>query len=267
MFIKYPKQVGFIINKFKNAGYEAYIVGGCVRDSLLKLEPKDWDITTNATPDQIKELFKGFTILPTGEKYGTITLLLYSKDKIDSYEITTFRADGVYSDGRRPESVTFGTNINEDLARRDFTINAMAYDRKLVDPFSGVKDLRNKLIKTVGNPNKRFDEDRLRILRGIRFVCKYNFRIERKTSRAMNRKYVDILEKISKERIHDELIKILEYADDRNYNQLHKLANLWNLIFNCEINICAEITLNKPVSYKLFKIFKRIGLDYLDIEN
>lgn len=209
MKINMPKDVDYIIYKLIENGYEAYIVGGCVRDCILGLEPKDWDITTSALPEQIIEVFKGYKIIPTGLKHGTVTIVIDN----ENYEITTYRVDGEYEDNRHPKNVTFTTSLKEDLSRRDLTINAMAYNSKdgLVDYFNGFNDLiTNKLIKTVGNPDDRFKEDALRILRAIRFSAKFNFEIEINTKVAMkyhNKK----LQYISRERIRDEFNKILIY--------------------------------------------------------
>ena len=193
--------------------FQSYVVGGCVRDSLLGKTPKDWDITTDATPAQMKRIFVMHRdrVIPTGEKYGTITVLMNDIP----YEITTFRADGLYSDGRRPDSVTFSKTIEEDLSRRDFTINAMAYndERGLIDLYGGERDLQNKIIRCVGNPEQRFREDALRIMRAIRFAVFLGFDIEKETLNAIY-ECGELLENISFERIRDELIKILSYIQE-----------------------------------------------------
>ena len=190
-----PENIKFILNKLREAGFEAYVAGGCVRDSLLGRTPKDWDITTAATPEEIKEVFKDYPIINNnGEKHGTVTVR-YEEENI---EITTFRIDGDYKDSRHPESVEFTRDLREDLARRDFTINAMAaYGDGIIDPFGGRKDLEAGIIRAVGNPADRFEEDALRILRGIRFACKYSFDIENRTCTAMFFKK-DKLQNISK---------------------------------------------------------------------
>ncbi len=182
------------------------MVGGSIRDALLNIPTYDWDITTNATPKQVSKLFK--KVIPTGIKYGTVTVLM---DKIP-YEVTTFRADEKYSDGRHPDKVKFAKTIEEDLSRRDFTINAIAYDpirKKIIDLFNGQKDLKKKIIRTVGNPLERFKEDGLRPIRACRFAAKLNFKIEKETLNAINRT-LDITKKVSVERIHDELVKIMQ---------------------------------------------------------
>lgn len=188
-------------------GYKSYLVGGCVRDLQLKLIPKDWDIATNAPPDIIQNMFD--KTYPTGLQHGTITVSLNE----EHFEVTTFRTEGKYSDGRRPDAVSFVNNIEEDLSRRDFTINAMALDpikNKLIDPFGGEKDLKNKHIKCVGDPNERFQEDGLRIMRAARFASRFNFAIKTKTFNAMcSPDNLRVLSKVSKERMSDELSKIL----------------------------------------------------------
>ena len=207
--IKVPENIRFVMNKLEEAKFEAYVVGGCVRDSILGHTPKDWDLTTNATPDEIREVFKDYPIINNnGEKHGTVTVR-YNEENI---EITTYRIDGEYKDNRHPESVEFTKDIVKDLARRDFTINAMAYNSgdTVLDPFGGLKDLQAGIVRAVGDPKERFKEDALRILRGLRFACKYNFHIENGTMFAMFFQK-DLLDNISAERIHDEIIRIFDY--------------------------------------------------------
>lgn len=196
-----------LVGTLWNKGYRAYFVGGCVRDSLMGKPPKDWDICTDAMPEQMKAIFHDRKLIETGLKHGTLTVV---GDDGENYEITTFRADGVYSDGRHPDSVAFVSSLEEDLARRDFTINAMAYDSSVgvVDPFGGRDDLENKVIRCVGNPDERFNEDALRILRALRFSSVYSFSIEENTAAAIHRN-VSLLNRISAERIRDELCKML----------------------------------------------------------
>ena len=194
--MKLPNNVQYILDKFDSNGFEAFIVGGCVRDSLLNKKPQDYDITTNAFPEKIEELFD--KTIPTGIKHGTVTVLI---DK-NSYEVTTYRVDGEYLNNRKPKDVKFVSNIEEDLSRRDFTINAMAYSPYLgfKDCFNGKEDLKNKLIRCVGNPDKRFSEDALRMLRAIRFSCQLNFKIEKLTAESI-RKNFKLIKNISMERI------------------------------------------------------------------
>ena len=207
--IRIPENIRFVMNKLEEAKFEAYVVGGCVRDSILGRTPKDWDLTTNATPDEIKEVFKDYPIINNnGEKHGTVTVR-YNEENI---EITTYRIDGEYKDGRHPESVEFTRDIEKDLARRDFTINAIAYDGHVfIDPFGGMEDLDAKIIRAVGDPYERFREDFLRILRGLRFACRYDFDIEENTYTAMDHLRGG-LSRISAERIQSELNKIISYG-------------------------------------------------------
>lgn len=198
-----------VIETLNNSGYEAYLVGGCVRDMLMGIEPHDWDICTNATPDETKRVMKEHKIytFDSGIKHGTITAVLNG----ENYEVTTYRSEADYSDGRHPDRVEFITDIHEDLKRRDFTINAMAYNPltdELIDDFNGHLDLQNGIIRAVGNASERFDEDSLRILRALRFAIKYQFNIDEYTSLSMHRQR-GLLVNISKERITDEVRKML----------------------------------------------------------
>lgn len=202
--IKLPKDVQLIIEKLNKAGYEAYAVGGCVRDTLLNRVPGDWDITTSASPWEVKKIFQ--RTIDTGLQHGTVTVMLHHI----GYEVTTYRIDGEYEDGRHPKKVIFTKSLLEDLKRRDFTINAMAYNEKsgLIDEFSGILDLKRKLIRCVGNAKERFTEDALRMLRAIRFAAQLGFTIEEKTEHAIG-DLADTLEKVSRERIQVELNKLL----------------------------------------------------------
>ena len=204
MKINLPEKVSRIIHTLQANGYEAYAVGGCVRDSILGREPDDWDITTSATPLETKALFA--RTFDTGIEHGTITVLL---DK-DAFEVTTYRVDGKYEDSRHPSEVTFTRCLQEDLLRRDFTINAMAYNDEegLVDIFGGIEDLNNKTIRCVGNAEARFGEDSLRILRAVRFAAQLGFEIEEETREGIV-KLAPTLANISAERIQVELIKML----------------------------------------------------------
>lgn len=199
-----PEKVNAIIFSLQEHGYEAYAVGGCVRDSLLGREPEDWDITTSAQPSQVKALFP--RTFDTGIEHGTITVLL---DK-EGFEVTTYRIDGKYEDARHPKEVTFTSCLQEDLRRRDFTINAMAYNDSegLVDIYGGVQDLKKGVIRCVGNARERFSEDALRILRGVRFAAQLGFEIEKDTREGM-RVLASSLQKISAERIQVEMVKLL----------------------------------------------------------
>ena len=201
-----PVPVSELISRLKSAGFSAYVVGGCVRDTLLGLEPHDWDICTSALPGQMQEVFRDLHTVETGLKHGTLTVVV---DHIP-YEVTTFRIDGDYTDHRHPDSVIFVDDLTKDLARRDFTVNAMAYapDTGLVDPFGGRQDLSAKLIRCVGEPEQRFDEDALRVLRALRFAAVYDFAIEPDTASAL-RKMAPDLKLVAGERIREELLKLL----------------------------------------------------------
>ena len=202
--IQLPQPVEQIINTLIEHGYDAYIVGGCVRDAILGKEPNDWDITTSAKPQEVKSLFR--KTVDTGIAHGTVTVIINH----EGYEVTTYRIDGEYQDGRHPNSVEFTGNLVEDLKRRDFTINAMAYNQVsgLVDAFDGISDLEKGVIRCVGNPLERFEEDALRMLRCIRFSAGLGFEIEAYTWHAIEQLAPNI-EKISKERIQVELDKLL----------------------------------------------------------
>ena len=204
--IAVPSYASKAIELLNNAGYEAYCVGGCVRDSLLGKEPNDWDICTSATPEEMKQVFADHRLIETGIKHGTLTVII---DR-NPLEITTFRTDGAYSSHRRPVSVSFIRNLSGDVSRRDFTINAMCCDKDgaITDMFGGTVDLENKLIRCVGDPEERFDEDALRIMRALRFASVLGFKIEEKTSAAITQK-LNLLEYVSVERIYTELKKLL----------------------------------------------------------
>ena len=199
-----PEQVNSILESLQKSGYEAYVVGGCVRDALLGREPNDWDITTSALPMEVKSVFP--RTIDTGLQHGTVTVLCGGT----GYEVTTFRVDGVYEDGRHPKEVTFTPSLREDLKRRDFTINAMAYNNEngLVDLFGGQKDLENGIVRAVGDPVQRFTEDALRIMRAIRFSAQLGYEIEPETLRAASA-LAPNLRRISSERIREELEKTL----------------------------------------------------------
>ena len=204
--MRLPEYVCEILDKLRNSGYEAYCVGGCVRDYLLGQCPDDYDVTTSALPEQIMKVFDGYKLLTVGLKHGTVTVIINRK----TVEITTYRVDGNYTDHRHPSEVRFTPCLEEDLARRDLTINAMAYspEKGIIDPFGGHQDLKSGIIRCVGDPMKRFDEDGLRILRALRFASRYGFRIDKNTSDAIHRlRY--LLSFISAERINFELCGIL----------------------------------------------------------
>lgn len=204
MRINLPEKVSNIIQTLEKAGYEAYAVGGCVRDSVLGREPQDWDITTSAKPGEVKRLFPH--TINTGIQHGTVTVMI---DR-EGFEVTTYRIDGEYEDARHPKEVIYTANLLEDLKRRDFTINAMAYNERqgLVDAFDGIGDLEKKMIRCVGNPLERFTEDALRMLRALRFAAQLGFEVEENTFAAI-RTLAPTIEKISAERIQTELVKLL----------------------------------------------------------
>ena len=201
-----PAPVQTVLDTLCGAGFEAYIVGGCVRDALRGAEPHDWDCTTNAKPDEICACFRDFHVIETGLQHGTVTVVIDCMP----IEITTYRIDGVYADHRRPDTVTFTDSLTDDLARRDFTVNAMAYHpaRGLIDPYHGTDDLQAKIIRCVGSPQDRFDEDGLRILRAMRFASVLDYSVEEKTADAIHAQK-GLLHHISAERIDTELTKLI----------------------------------------------------------
>lgn len=203
--INIPSNANALIHLLQGCGHNAYVVGGCVRDSILGRNPHDWDICTSATPSEMLEIFKDKKVIETGLQHGTITVVVNG----ESYEITTFRIDGDYSDNRRPDNVTFTTSLEADLSRRDFTINAMAYNDEegLIDPFGGIEDIKHQQINCVGCAKDRFEEDALRILRAIRFAAQLEFSIMPETDWQIHQQYAN-LKNISKERINSEFSKI-----------------------------------------------------------
>lgn len=205
MQIQLPEKVEYIINTLEEAGYEAYAVGGCVRDSLLNREPDDWDITTSARPQQVKAVFP--RTIDTGIQHGTVTVMMGK----EGFEVTTYRIDGEYEDSRHPKEVIFTANLVEDLKRRDFTINAFAYNHRsgIVDAFDGMTDLRNGIIRCVGEARERFTEDALRMMRAVRFSAQLGYDIEEKTKQAIT-ELAPNLKNISAERIQVELVKLLQ---------------------------------------------------------
>lgn len=206
MTMDMPKNVDIAINLLQSAGFEAYAVGGCVRDSLLGKTPNDWDITTSAKPEDMKSVFADFHCIDTGIKHGTVTVVIDG----EPLEITTFRLDGEYEDNRHPKSVTFTSDLGADLGRRDFTVNAMAYSKMTgtVDLFGGQNDLKNGIIRCAGDPDRRFNEDALRILRALRFASALDFEIEEKTAQSLLKNRA-LLGNISEERIAKELLKLV----------------------------------------------------------
>ena len=230
---KLPKSVLNVLNILKNNGYEAYIVGGAVRDTLLSRKVEDYDICTNALPIEIRKVFleQKYKVIETGIKHGTVSVV----NNNVAYEITTFRQDGEYKDSRHPEQVKFNVSLEEDLKRRDFTINALACDAlgNIIDYNNGISDLKNKIIRTVGNPNERFDEDALRILRALRFKTVLDFNIEENTKKAMFFK-AKLIKNVSIERINQETKKILDcsYEAIREYEKILRIAYDYNVQLN-----------------------------------
>ena len=222
--INLPKEVQDIITTIEEHGCEAYAVGGCVRDSILGRNPDDWDITTSAVPGDVKTFFR--KTIDTGIKHGTVTVMMVKT----GYEVTTYRIDGEYKDGRHPENVEFSANIVDDLKRRDFTINAMAYNEKqgLVDEFDGIGDLKRKLIKCVGNSDERFTEDALRMMRAIRFSAQLGFDIEKNTFDAIA-KLAPSIRQVSMERVQVELVKTI-MSDNPDYVIFYEQTGLFKEI-------------------------------------
>lgn len=201
-----PKEVIHVLETLETAGYEGFAVGGCVRDTLLSQTPHDWDVCTNATPEQMLSAFRPFTCVPTGAKHGTVTVIVHGIP----LEVTTYRTESEYRDGRHPDTVTFVSDITADLKRRDFTVNAMAYHpvNGLVDPFGGREDLKARVLRCVGDPTERFSEDALRILRAVRFAATYGFAVEPQTEQALFA-LAPTLYRVSAERVCGELTRLL----------------------------------------------------------
>ncbi|MDE2001560.1 MAG: CCA tRNA nucleotidyltransferase [Patescibacteria group bacterium] len=256
----YPKEIRDVAAVLAHAGFEAYLVGGCVRDLLLgtvysePVEPKDWDVATNAKPDEIQKLFPDSVY---ENKFGTVGVKTDSEDqKLKIVEVTTYRIEGKYSDKRHPDEVTFAENIEDDLSRRDFTVNAMALgmvneESGIVDPFHGRKDLEDKIIRAVGDPDARFTEDALRILRAVRFSAQLGFAIDPRTEQAM-RRHAGLLEFISKERIRDEFVKLI--ATDRAHEGVRMLERDGLLKFVLpELEEGVDVGQNKHHIYSVFE--------------
>ena len=278
--MKIPKEILNIINKLQKADFETYLVGGCVRDLLLKSpsadKPKDWDITTNARPEEIQKMFPDSIY---ENQFGTVAVKTKATDPtLKIIEITTFRKEGKYTDKRHPDTITFAKTLEEDLSRRDFTINAMAlkcdtniqmhtnYTNKyiIIDPFNGQKDLKDKLIRTVGNPDERFQEDALRLMRAIRFSCELNFNLEAKTLAAI-KKNSSLLRFIAKERIRDEFIKIINTPNASKGLLLLQETNLLKQ-FIPEIEKSIGVSQNKHHIYTVWEHLWR-SLDYASQKN
>jgi len=245
-----PKEVKEIIKALESAGFEAYAVGGCVRDFILGQEPYDWDITTNAKPEEIQKIFQNSVY---ENQFGTVAINTESKnERLKIIEITTYRIEEKYTDKRHPDIVKFTNKIEDDLSRRDFTINAIAYDgKKFIDPFDGQKDIKNKIIRAVGEPYKRFNEDALRLMRAVRFAIQLNFSIEPKTADAILDNSNDIVA-ISKERIRDEFIKtIITKNAKTGIEMLHSFGFLKHIMPELEEGI--NVSQNKHHIYTVWE--------------
>lgn len=281
-----PKSVDYILKQLNASGYESYVVGGCVRDSLIGLSPHDWDICTSALPEQVIEVFGDYKIIPTGLKHGTVTIIIDE----EGFEVTTYRIDGEYKNHRHPKNVKYTKNLCEDLMRRDFTMNAMAYNptNGIIDIVGGVNDIEYRTIRCVGNADMRFKEDALRVLRAIRFAVKYSFSIESYTKAAiLNNNY--LLKHISMERINAELSKILSCrCDNTEHIYLLMLCLEKAVPILCKLFISDEskVYISKNISlaspnvylrlallfnldneYEIFDILKTLKFDNITVKN
>lgn len=266
--ITIPNAAELIINRLEEHGFEAYVVGGCVRDSIMGITPHDWDICTSALPEQIIKVFSDMKVIPTGLKHGTVTVVI---DGVE-FEITTYRIDGEYTDNRHPEAVEFVKDLKLDLMRRDFTINAIAYNHKsgIIDYFNGVEDIHNKVIRCVGNSNDRFSEDALRIMRAIRFATRFDFEIEHETRNSLFT-HQALLRNISAERINSELTKTLQHITfETNVSLLVDMMTLLTEVIpefsNCNIQEIG-IRLLRSISDIEVRLALLFDFDDNDLEN
>lgn len=259
--ITIPEDVRRVLHQLLDSGCEAYVVGGCVRDSLMGIEPHDWDITTNARPEEIRAGFEeaGYEIIDTGARFGTVTVC---RNKL-AYEVTTYRIDGVYEDGRHPTEVAFANALAHDLARRDFTINAMAADINgdIVDLFGGAEDIERGLIRCVGGATTRFNEDALRILRALRFASRFSFDIEENTAAAIHR-CTPLLAKVSAERIAKELVGIL-----RGDNVTRILLDYSDVISYITPELAPCVGYDQRNPYHCYTLYEHITYSVGNIEN
>ena len=239
IIINIPKPAKEILDSLHEAGYEAYVVGGCVRDSILGREPGDWDITTSARPEQVKKIFA--RTIDTGIAHGTVTVMMGK----EGFEVTTYRIDGEYEDGRHPKEVTFTASLIEDLKRRDFTINAMAYSEEdgIIDEFDGLLDIEKKTIRCVGDPKERFTEDALRMMRAVRFAAQLGYSIEEDTQKAIT-ELAPTLKRISAERIQVELVKLLTSPNPGKMRELYETGITGVVI--PEFDVCFDTPQNNP---------------------
>jgi poly(A) polymerase/tRNA nucleotidyltransferase (CCA-adding enzyme) len=260
-----PPEVLFVWHKLLENNFSAYLVGGCVRDLILKRKPKDWDITTNAKPDEILKIFGDSAFYEN--RFGTVGIKTGSEDEsLKVIEVTTFRIEGKYSDFRRPDEVQFAEKLEDDLKRRDFTINALALDSegKIIDYFNGLKDLKNKIIKTVGDPEERFREDVLRLMRAIRLACELDFEIEEKTFQAI-KKFADLIQYIANERIRDEFNRILMSKNAVKGIELLRESNLLKEILP-ELQRAYGVGQNKHHKYDVYTHSLK-SLEYAVLKN
>lgn len=259
--IKIPFFANEILQKIHASGYEAYAVGGCIRDALRDIEPLDWDICTSAFPNQIIDIFReSNTVIPTGLQHGTVTIISHG----NPVEVTTYRCDGNYNDSRHPDKVIFLSSIEGDLARRDFTMNSIAYNKEngILDLYGGISDIKNQIIRCVGDPNKRFSEDALRIMRALRFAAVCNFNIEFETEKAIfyNKK---LLEKISAERVLAEFKKIL--LSDSPSSVIIKYKEIFDVripIAKQNENIAVTDRMPKDISLRMAAVLCELSSDY-----
>ena len=263
-----PIYVKNCIELLESAGFSAYAVGGAVRDGLLGVEPSDWDVTTSALPEEILRVFENYRTIPTGIKHGTVTVLFESEGKNIPIEVTTFRIDGEYKDSRHPESVNFSKDVRDDLSRRDFTVNAMAYNENdgLIDVFGGINDLQEGIIRTVGDAEKRFSEDALRILRAFRFSAQLGFEIEDETLKgAISCSY--LLKNIARERIGVEFKKLI--SSTGAIYSLEKMIDggIWNSIFDVSLpdKTCIERLCELPNGCFELRLAVLLG-DFSEVE-
>lgn len=249
MRLKIPAKVKLILDTLHSHGFEAYAVGGCVRDAVLARTPHDWDITTSARPEEVKACFR--RTIDTGIQHGTVTVMLDT----EGFEVTTYRIDGSYSDGRHPDHVFFTASLSEDLRRRDFTINAMAYNEEegLVDLYGGMRDLQRKIIRCVGDPDERFDEDALRILRAVRFAAQLGFSIDPATEEAV-RRHAPYLKKVSAERIRTEVEKLIVSNHPEKFLDLYRLGI--TAVILPEFDLCMQTPQN--TKYHIYNVGEHI---------
>lgn len=248
MITNIPAPVIELISKLKSSGHQAFLVGGCARDSLLGLQPKEWDITTSALPQEVTKLFN--KVIPTGIDYGTVTVILNEM----MFEVTTFRSDEKYVDGRHPSNVAFTKDLHKDLSRRDFTINALAYDpitKVLIDDHNGQADLEQKTIRAIGDPKERFSEDGLRSIRACRFAAVLGFTIEDKTFKAIEQT-LGTTKKVAKERIHDELVKIMAADKPSIAIELMRECKILDIIMP-ELLFCYGI--EQPLNFHKYDVY------------